>query len=610
MNTKAFFFAILVLSSCGTERYLSNIGEKQIKTLEQVQTEKKFIPRRSQKKHVIIVNNQESFDRINTLITNAIKGGDKNIIIRIEPGVYYYNSFHIHRENEKNDASISIEGSKAALIAKGKLYQNGDECYNGFDPDATLVDLKSLGTYTCWDTLRFADGLIEVIDKQQKKCRLPSAQLYDLSEKNCKGVYIQITQWYESYRYKVDYIKDGWVYFTAGGLEKSVISENGYNVNDDFLYGGTYPRFMLCNAPTANQKVGVWENRVKTASGSFLECKASNFLNLSNTEFNSITIKGIHFIGKCNGMPLIKTINTGETTIRIEGCEFSSMFSGVIGAEKTKHLYFDNNKVRGTDRNGLYFSNGCEDIRITNCLFEEGGKSVAYSYFVYTVAKDFYIANNTFRNFSYSAIGAGVSRGVKGQVCSGIIENNEIYYTKDFFDQKENYTSMDAGAIQLRTQTDGIIVRYNYIHDYVGMKDNRGIFCDEGARNLKIYSNVILNTPNCYSIDSRRVNREAMDSLNNTGNVVMYNVVDGKIRFVGNVEANNGCMKEGNVLIVRDGDVPINHQYGQIEVSEDDITIDGISDQKTVQIFASKEEIEAMKHVPGFKKINKYLKKK
>lgn len=117
--------------------------------------------------------------------------------------------------------------------------------------------------------------------------------------------------------------------------------------------------------------------------------------------------------------------------------------------------------------------------------------------------------------------------------CSGIIENNEIYLTKDYYNNKEKYTSMDAGAIQVRTQSDQTIIRYNYIHDIVGMKDNRGIFCDEGARNFKIYNNVILNTPNCYSIDARKVtDRTLADTLNNRNNVMMYNVVDNRIRFV------------------------------------------------------------------------------
>ena len=36
------------------------------------------------------------------------------------------------------------------------------------------------------------------------------------------------------------------------------------------------------------------------------------------------------------------------------------------------------------------------------------------------------------------------------------------------------------------------------------MGDNRGIFCDDGASNISIYGNVILNTPNSYCIDLRQ----------------------------------------------------------------------------------------------------------
>lgn len=207
---------------------------------------------------------------------------------------------------------------------------------------------------------------------------------------------------------------------------------------------------------------------------------------------------------------------------------------GLIKATLSNNIEFDGNTVNGCYTTALCLRNGCENVSVTNNLFENGSQCVSFSFFVQCEAKNFYIANNTFRDFGYSAIAAGMMRGTeKKYECSGIIENNEIYLTKDYYNNKEKYTSMDAGAIQVRTQSDQTIIRYNYIHDIVGMKDNRGIFCDEGARNFKIYNNVILNTPNCYSIDARKVtDRTLADTLNNRNNVMMYNVVDNRIRFV------------------------------------------------------------------------------
>lgn len=277
---------------------------------------------------------------------------------------------------------------------------------------------------------------------------------------------------------------------------------------------------------------------------------------------------------------------------------------------QSKNVTFDNNIVDGCQTTGLCFRNGCENIRVTNNLFEHGSRCASFSFFVQCEAKDFYIANNTFRDFGYSAIGVGMMRGSKKDFeCSGIIEHNEIYFTEEYFKNKEKYTSMDAGAIQVRTQSDQTIIRYNYIHDYVGMKDNRGIFCDEGARNFKIYNNVILNIPNCYSIDARQVpDRTAADTLNNRNNLMMYNIVDNRIRFVGREGKNNGCEKVGNILLYKKDNAPISHQYRQLDVCEDDIQICYKSLSDSQWVLENKKDWHTLKKIPGFKKIKRYFK--
>ena len=279
-------------------------------------------------------------------------------------------------------------------------------------------------------------------------------------------------------------------------------------------------------------------------------------------------------------------------------------------ATMSSNIEFDGNTVNGCYTTALCFRNGCENIRVTDNLFENGSQCVSFSFFVQCEAKNFYIANNTFRNFGYSAIAAGMMRGSeKKYECSGIIENNEIYLTKDYFNSKEKYTSMDAGAIQVRTQSDLTVIRYNYIHDIVGMKDNRGIFCDEGARNFKIYNNVVLNTPNCYSIDARKVaDRTPADTLNNRNNVMMYNVVDNRIRFVGRDSEKNGCVKIGNVLLNNNTSGTVQHQYGNLEVDEDDVVVENEVSAKDGNAILSPALLEELKRVPGLSKINRVVK--
>ena len=564
-------------------------------------------------KHIISIRTQEQFDILNKRITEEINRGGKNIVVKIYPGTYFFNDGHIRRINEKSDVSISIEGNNSVLIAKGKNYHDGDDCPSGLSVLSTLVDVNTLSPYSSWEALRFSDKLVEVVNEKSKLCRLHHSELPDYSEEDCASVYIHITEWYQSFLYRVKYIKNGWVYFVAGNLAKSVISNKGeYNLNDDYLYARTFPRFRLCNLPNSKGPVGISGGKAKTATGSIYVCEAANFLMLDNVEYKSVTLKGLRFIGNSNDPSLISLNKTKCGLIKITDCTFESLYSRIINATLSSNIVFDNNKVKGCYTTALCFRNGCEKVRVTGNVFENGSQCVSFSFFVQCEAKDFYIANNTFRNFGYSAIAAGLMRDSdKKYECSGIIENNELYFTKDYFDNKDIYTSMDAGAIQVRTQSDQTVIRYNYIHDYVGMKDNRGIFCDEGARNFKIYNNVILNTPNSYSIDARRVNdRSAADTLNNRNNIVMNNIVDNRIRFQGRDVDNNGCVKIGNVTLIQQGKEKPAHQYGRLDVYEEDNIVEyEISGSTGSYRITNPEMIKTIDEMPGYYKIKRYLKR-
>ena len=106
---------------------------------------------------------------------------------------------------------------------------------------------------------------------------------------------------------------------------------------------------------------------------------------------------------------------------------------------------------------------------------------------------------------------------------------------------------MDSGAIYLWTQSDGIIIRNNYIHDIAGAKDNRGIFCDDGTKNVTIEGNVIQRIQNCYCIDLREVKSVAEKVQDhNTGNICRNNLVDGDIRFF---IQDKSCRESGNKKI-------------------------------------------------------------
>ena len=557
----------------------------------------------------ITVRTQREFDAINERITSAINNGAKTININIVRGWYFFKEKHINRINEdRPDVSINIVGKDAIIIAAGKEYKNGDDYIGDFNPITTFVDVNNeLKTYSCWSDIHFADSLIQVIDVKEKLCRLPFKGIDDFDSDYCKDAYISLTQWYESITYRVKQVKDGWIYFYADNLKySSEFPRKDYNVNYDYIYGEQNPRFRLCNISVKGVKLDVDICRRKFLSDTEIlhECRASNFLNLYHVRYKSFSVSGLHFVGNKGGGDLIGLSGIDSEVFCISECRFEAINNAIVVMFNSKNCLFKDNIVRGSYTSGIIVKNGCENVQIINNRFEQCCWIMAFSFCAVCECKDFYIANNTFKDFSYGAILAGLMRGAdKEYECSGIIESNEIFLTDQYFNNKEKYTIMDAGAIQLRTQSDYTIVRYNYIHDYTGMRSNRGIFCDEGAYNFSIYGNVILNTPNCYSIDSRRVNdMNENDSLNNTSNTIMYNIVDNYIRFAGRQDPNNNCSKGANVFFSKKGTVLPACQYGLLEWNDDDISLEYKGVRKG-RIIVSRPVLKQLKELPTYKEI-------
>ena len=174
--------------------------------------------------------------------------------------------------------------------------------------------------------------------------------------------------------------------------------------------------------------------------------------------------------------------------------------------------------------------------------FRNCGLGLSNNFVVKCAGDDYLVARNSLCNFCYGGIAVGAWHATTNPARpSGVVEDNELWYEGDFLERPEQHTLMDSGAIYLFTLNEKCEVRYNYVHDYTGMKDNRGIFCDDGARNFNIHGNVVRGIANSYCIDSRREKAsEGVNGPNNVGNVISGNVVDGAIRFEGN-ESSDGC---------------------------------------------------------------------
>ena len=205
----------------------------------------------------------------------------------------------------------------------------------------------------------------------------------------------------------------------------------------------------------------------------------------------------------------------------------------MIQCENTANVNFKNNTVRCFRGHGINADNMSSGVRIYDNIFEEGGLNRGNKHCVLVRGSNFDISRNTFHNFSYSAISVGVhySQDVKDP-CTGVISQNEIYYSGDYLSSPQEYTAMDSGSIYCYTQTEGVLIENNFIHDITGRRHNRGIFCDDGAKNITIKKNIITRIHNSYCIDSRNVTSVAKRVPDhNTGNICEDNLVDGEVRF-------------------------------------------------------------------------------
>ena len=489
--------------------------------------------------YTIPVRNQLQFETMNDEISKAILAGKKNIQVKIGPGIYQFHQEHICRRTESADVSISFIGHDTIITSDKNFVTTG-------------------GKGSGWLELCYADSLIQVIDEKEKLCFIPYANnMNEGMKKNLEQV--QITQWFRAKTYQIVLVDETGIYFIAPDLMwENGYGHKGYNVNFDYLYLGKKPRFRFF---TTSQNP---------------DCVASRFITLENCSYRSLTINGIDFRSTNKGSVLLSMTNVSAEQISIRNCSFNNIRgSGVGYFSRTGNVVFDNNKVSETGGDELFFSNDCSNIRITNNMFSNCGQNLGNTFCVRCYEAEYYIANNTFCNFGYGAIGVGMWHGfTKNYPSRGIIENNELYFSIEYFKDAWKYMLMDSGAIYTWSQNDEVIIRYNYIHDYTGAGDNRGVFCDDGANNVKIYRNVIVNTPNSYSIDSRVVDDQHPETRNNENNFIAYNVVDNGIRFQGQKNENRHVVKGPNYLIhVDDGMAVIQNKYDDLDIMETDIKV-------------------------------------
>ncbi len=510
--------------------------------------------------HTISVKSQLDFDKLNESIALLLENsGEQDIRIVFSQGVYNFHDDHLSIINvESPDATLSFEGNGSVIMSDGGDYVNGSI----FSEDITMaesfvtVDGQDLNSWS--KMLRASNSHIEVVDESTMLCRLDVSGLSYLSDKGeeeCRWMYIWIPQWYYSRAYKVSKIDGGYIYFTTFTL---------HDINYDYSYGKISElRFRLSNNPDVRGDILIKEGHIYLPENvnKVRHAKADCLCKIYNSKLRGITLNGFKIYGNTkkdvpyypdynDSKQLIDVTNFKSDRFRIAESEFRSIQTRVVNLISTNNVEIENCNFEDCYSYCVFQDRASRGFSIHDCTFHNINKRINNTIAIFCRGADFHVYDNLISDFGYCAIAAGIWHGHPDVTlnCNGVIERNEVYYTLPYYEAADEYNLMDSGAIYLYTITNSTVIRYNKVHHYGGAGDNRGIFCDDGAKNFHIYGNTITNLTNSYRIDSRRVGgKDELFGGLNVNNVIRDNIVDGPIRFQGNEMNNNGCIFEGNI---------------------------------------------------------------
>lgn len=562
------------------------------------------------------IRNQEDFDSLQELLLQSINSGEKVINVIFLAGSYVAKEKHIALVGiEAVNTKIRFKGNGATIVPQGNDYKSGDiyvgrfSPYNSWMSGSTDIDV--------WSNVRYVSGQVNILDLSKKSCCLKSREPIS-GRLDPSGAFILIPHGYQSSVYKIDKFEDGFIYFTASDLAKS--AKSGYNINDDFNYHGREIRYKLSNVLDDNLRVKDGQIYLPTGIQSVREGVSQHVLYIEDCTFHSITIEGLQILGNqsntfVSSRAAFYLKNVQSKVVLIQDCAFCGLKINAISVLSTPNVRIERNSFTDCYYNVIESDNGSSNTIVRKNSFENMGKRMQNSFCVICRGTDYSIKGNTFVNYGYSAIGVGVwYKDVKDYPSNGVIESNELKYTDDYVTSIDDYGIMDGGAIYLWTKNDGAIIRNNYINNYTGAGDNRGVFCDDGAYNFQVYGNFITGIDNSFCIDSRRVSSvEATKSpqsgidRSNVNIVIRDNYIDGAIQFVGNEVDDNGCVKGRNYIFSVSRQIIPDKLHNVTE--DEDVRIESAVINNG-NLFLNSSEYRVLRRSSGWMQLKKYVRKK
>ncbi len=476
----------------------------------------------------IHVQDQAGMDLLPGTLYKALDAGYDELLITFQTGTFYYDDRLLLLDGLTfPKAQIRFVGNGSTLTAKGEDFRNGDAISAPLEARTGVICPS--GDLFLWSDVFQANGKVQVIDSEKRACRLRCKSLKKNQVADLSSCYILLTEWYLSKMFKVTRIEDGAVSFIA--------DEDLDFINADYSYARVFPRFKLLNTKQAPFYIQNGRVKLSDSLDQVHVCRTGRLLSAYGATFKSISFEGFRFLGnQDNVFALLDFTETLTEGISISHCEFCGIRSKLVQIAYSPAFSFSHNIIRDCYRSGV-ISLYSAKTRITDNVFDNTGLATSNDFCIQCAGEDYLIADNRISDFGYGGISIGL-HFTKKKTCpiTGTVRNNELWYTPDYFASYPSHTLMDSGAIYVTTQNDRAIIRDNYIHDYIGMRDNRGIFLDDGASHVIVINNTVERVPHGWSIDSRLVKEvETMPDSQvdrvNVGNLIHGNLVDGKIRF-------------------------------------------------------------------------------
>ena len=544
----------------------------------------------------ITIKDQGAFNKLQTALEKALLRGKKNIVVQLS-GVLLFNDNQIKLQNMNySDASIRIIGKNCRLLPAGRDIDvsNRDLTLN-YSYSYTSINGDDI---SFWSQFFTTDSLINVVNDGDKLCCIHIPASFSTIESISQLSYIQYTEWYYTRTCKIEYIKDNYIYFKVPELFRV---GDYYNVNYDYYWTKKLPRFRIFDC-----KVSLNDKRYSLIH----EGLAGTFISIVNSKFRQLAIENISFYGNKLWAYLFSISNTSfSDSFLITDCFFSGQHGGVIFLTNSNNAIVQHCDFYNQYSTVIFSDNNTVNTRVCDNYFRNCGLGMLNSFCVRCNGLDYLINGNKFENYGYSAIAVGTwYKTTNPRPSKGIVDYNIIYSTDDYIDNIDQYGLIDGGAIYLWTLNDDAIIRYNFINNISGAGYNRGIYCDDGAKNFTLQGNIVMNVLNCNCIDARYAG--VLENIDNTktsnvSKVMRYNIINGDVKFQGKPIPENGCIKDCNYVtnIEDKGSV---RDYDNLEVKTDDITIK-IRKVRKSKVVVDRKTKKLLKTCPVYNEIKQYI---